>query len=812
MSRVAVTFAGAAVCTLLIAGTTFAEQDASPCSCLSWTVLKHDTPGRMWAHGLCDVTVRLKNTGSQAWSSEQGDRLSYHWLDADGKVVQWDGRRTDLPRTVKPGEEIDLLATIAVLPTIGSWQLEWEMVREGACWYGPPPNQERPRVSVGTVWRASRYVPAFVLIGSLLVLGARFLARARPGLSWWLAALLPLAWASAAIFVLGCVFFELTAIGLWESNGWMLASASLLLTLPVALLPARARRWVALALTGTLATVLLGDLLYLRFFGSIVPIRALAAIGQLGQVQESVRELFRSGDQWLTVPLLGATIFALLGPSPANGVRPPRPQRTHAWLGTAAVCLIPALPAFWSGLAPWRDENLLTRVFSFKLQVERYGVVPVHAVDLVTTMGSVADRHRLDAAARTLIADVYRREPRPEQARQFFGMARGANLILIQAESLQQFIVGGRVNGHEVMPFLSSLRRRALYFPWVFEQTGHGRSSDGEFIALNSQLSNPNGAAAFLNAQDHFVTLAGVLRAHGYETLSAHAFDRGFWNRALLHPRFGFARSLFDQEIGDGPRVGWGLADGVFLTRVLPAITELHRPYFAFLITLGLHHPFDNFPKELESLDVGHLEGNPLGNYIHSMHYLDQSLAQMFDALVKSGELSNTVVAIYGDHESGLNVDDELLNVAGIPGGDPTILYRLRRVPLFVWLPGAQLTGEVSVVGGQVDIAPSLLFILGIDSPASFLGSPLVPGRAAITTIGQRAATDGVRVYAPREPGQWADTPCFLLATGELRTVSECDALGRASERQREAAYLVLEHDLAVEIAEGRLDAESPGR
>ena len=145
----------------------------------------------------------------------------------------------------------------------------------------------------------------------------------------------------------------------------------------------------------------------------------------------------------------------------------------------------------------------------------------------------------------------------------------------------------------EITPFLNGLRSRAVYFPFVFDQTGEGRSSDGEFAVLNSQHALDRGAVAFRRQGNHFVTLASTLRRHGYTTFSAHGFEKGFWNRGVLHPRYGFERMLFKDELGAGETIGWGLADGVFFDRMTPELVRQKTPYFAFLITLGLHHPFD---------------------------------------------------------------------------------------------------------------------------------------------------------------------------------------------------------------------------
>lgn len=97
----------------------------------------------------------------------------------------------------------------------------------------------------------------------------------------------------------------------------------------------------------------------------------------------------------------------------------------------------------------------------------------------------------------------------------------------VQVESFQAWVVGASINGQEVTPFLNRLRRESLYFPNLFDQSGQGRSSDGEFITLNSLLALDRGAVSFRRPHNRFLALPSVLRANGYTTLSAHPFERG---------------------------------------------------------------------------------------------------------------------------------------------------------------------------------------------------------------------------------------------------------------------------------------------
>jgi phosphoglycerol transferase MdoB-like AlkP superfamily enzyme len=74
-------------------------------------------------------------------------------------------------------------------------------------------------------------------------------------------------------------------------------------------------------------------------------------------------------------------------------------------------------------------------------------------------------------------------------------LAKGRNLIMVQCESLQYFVIGLRVNGVEVAPNLNRFTRECVYFRNAWNQTAGGLSSDSEFMANTGMFPAPSGAA-----------------------------------------------------------------------------------------------------------------------------------------------------------------------------------------------------------------------------------------------------------------------------------------------------------------------------
>ncbi|MGD1147353.1 MAG: LTA synthase family protein [Thermoanaerobaculaceae bacterium] len=769
---------------------------------LAWKADAGATPRLFWADRNRDITLRLTNLGSETWSDGAGDHLSYHWRRPDGTVVELDGMRARLPEAVRPGATVAVTARVHAPDSSGRWVLEWEMVREQVAWYGPPEGGAPLRVSVLVAWRCALLEIGFAVGGIALALGLRR-RRPSPGSwTWTLVEAAPVVWTWLGVTLATVTFSEVARHQLWRGGGVLAASAAALVALPVALMPGRWRSWAAAGTVAVTSLVAVADALYLRFFENVMPLVALREVGQVGQIGGSVRALMRPNDAWIALGAAGAMAFGALWPRRRTGEAAPARARRAAWGVVVLACAAAGMPAIGALRAGMRDPATADQLFSKGALLGRWGFVNVHAFDILRTYREWSSGNAPAPGEEARVRAVLAARASASAARgPEFGIAKGANLVLIQVESLQQWVIGARAGGAEVTPFLNGLKSRALYFPFVFDETGQGRSSDGEFSVLNSQHPLDRGAVAFRRSDNRFVTLASTLRQQGYATFSAHPFEKGFWNRGVLHPRYGFERMFFRDELGPGETIGWGLADGVFFERMVKLLQQQRSPYFAFLITLGLHHPFDLFPDRHKVLDVGALKGTPLGNYMHAMHYFDASLAAFVAQLERTGVLSNTVVALYGDHESGLSIDDALLSLAGQSRPDPSTAVRLRRIPFFVLLPGGRQAGETGALGGHVDIAPTLLSLLGVAPPGCFVGHVLDGRSRTPAVLNDGSVVTDDRLFVAEGPAIPDGGACFAWPSGAPRPRADCTELARYGEEELAASRFVVLHDLATKFA-----------
>src|SRR2546423_6150276 len=85
------------------------------------------------------VSVMLTNTGTDAWKTTAPGliNLSYHWYDAAGATVLWDGARTPLGGDVAPTQQRMVQLAVTAPSAPGSYLLRIALVQEGVGWLAP---------------------------------------------------------------------------------------------------------------------------------------------------------------------------------------------------------------------------------------------------------------------------------------------------------------------------------------------------------------------------------------------------------------------------------------------------------------------------------------------------------------------------------------------------------------------------------------------------------------------------------------------------------------------------------------------------
>ncbi len=317
---------------------------------------------------------------------------------------------------------------------------------------------------------------------------------------------------------------------------------------------------------------------------------------------------------------------------------------------------------------------------------------------------SVGDRQRIEAWF------SYKTENLPVNS--YASKFQGKNLIVLQVESLEKFVIGKRVNGQEITPNLNRLLNNSLYFSNFYEQVWNGTSSDAELMINTSVYPVRQGSTFFRFPGNTYNSLPKILVSHGYQTLAIHPDKGGYWNWRQALTGIGFQKTIDESYFQMDERIGLGLSDGSYLRQVGSLIKAEKQPFYTFLITLTSHAPFD-LPQQYcdLNLDPG-LQESKLGGYFQSIHYTDRQIGAFIEKLDQDGLLDNTVIVLYGDH-TGVHkfYDDEIIQ---LKNPESWWMEGHSQIPLIIYSKG-MTGGEVKATGGHIDVLPTLAYLMGVE-------------------------------------------------------------------------------------------------
>ncbi|WP_424766551.1 LTA synthase family protein [Paenibacillus sp. sgz302251] len=303
-------------------------------------------------------------------------------------------------------------------------------------------------------------------------------------------------------------------------------------------------------------------------------------------------------------------------------------------------------------------------------------------------------------------------------AAELWQKAAGKNVIIIQMESFQNFLVNLKIDGKEITPNINKLVNENYYFKHFYQQVGQGNTSDAEFVVNTSFYIPPRGAATMVYAEKELPSLPKLLKSHGYDTATFHTNVVEFWNRGELYKALGFDRYYDQKFFGDEDTVFFGASDEQLYAKTaaeLDRMSKTGKPFYAQVISMTSHHPFTIPADKYKMTLPERYENTFVGDYVRAQNYADFALGQFIDDLKARGIWDNSLILLYGDHLGlpiySLDRDDKEL-MAEIYGREYSYTDMIN-IPLVVASTGLTEPKVFDQLGGQVDVLPTIANLLG---------------------------------------------------------------------------------------------------
>lgn len=323
------------------------------------------------------------------------------------------------------------------------------------------------------------------------------------------------------------------------------------------------------------------------------------------------------------------------------------------------------------------------------------------------------------------------------------------NLVLITVESLgANFLKEFGGNGN-ITPNLDALISKSLFFGNLYAtgtRTVYGLS------AITLAMPPIPGNAIVRRADNgNLFSLGHVLESKGYESKFIYGGYGYFDNMNAFFGANGYEivdRSKLTKEESSFANV-WGVSDDNVYRRAMKENDLSHdkgKPFFNMIMTTSNHRPY-TYPDgkiDLPSKTSGRWGG---------VKFTDFAIDEFLNEAKKHAWYKDTIFVIVADHTAGSSGRSEL---------DPDLYH----IPMWVYAPGIIKPGRIDDLASQIDVAPTILGLMGIDYDSRFYGVDLMkvkPDRAFISNYQSLGylTKDGLVVL---KPGRQAK---FLTADGK---------------------------------------------
>lgn len=302
------------------------------------------------------------------------------------------------------------------------------------------------------------------------------------------------------------------------------------------------------------------------------------------------------------------------------------------------------------------------------------------------------------------------------------GILENKNILIVQLESIQEFVVNKRINGKEITPNLNKFLNENIEFTNMHMQS-YSSTADSEYTMITSTYPMENGMSFskyFLNTYDNIFKM---FNNKGYYTSYMHGNVASFWNRGNVYSRMNLNDTVFLDKFEDQSEMISGyLSDELFYKQAVEKIQNQNTPFMTFLVSSSSHTAFDLpgiIHKEQKiNIDVGKYKDTFFGNYLEAMNYADYAFGILIDELEQSGLYDELGILVFGDHNGLSMYDEELqefLKENNLSLTDIDLKLNYTRVLCGMKIPDVKEHIEIDKAVNKLDLKPTFAYLCNLE-------------------------------------------------------------------------------------------------
>lgn len=375
-----------------------------------------------------------------------------------------------------------------------------------------------------------------------------------------------------------------------------------------------------------------------------------------------------------------------------------------------------------------------------KTKSVRYGTIyGYHAVDILSaiTNSKTVDYPTYDEAITAYNEFKQMQNTTNPENVTYKGIAKDMNVIAVQLESIQEFVIGKTINEKEITPNLNKFFEENIHVTNM-HSSSYTTTADAEHSFITSMYPLENGEAFSKYYSNTYDDIFTNLKEDGYRNIYAHGNHSYFWNRKNVFSKYPIDKIYFLDDFKDtSETIRTYLSDELLYRQVMDELDLTQGKVFVNLIAASSHKPFELsgiIDKEKKvTIDVGEYAEKPLGYYLESCNYADYAFGILLEKIKEKGMYDNTIILVYGDHYGMTMYDEDLIKFLGEDPenyNNPRMQFEFSNVTCGIRIPGVQNV-RIEYPTSKIDLKTTILQILDIEEEIT-IGKSIFDGKPSV--------------------------------------------------------------------------------
>lgn len=525
------------------------------------------------------------------------------------------------------------------------------------------------------------------------------------------------------LFIKMCFFYEQTIYFSEIMQKDIVAKTfiySMYLVTILFILKNRARFIFSNVLNLIFSTIMFADEVYYNYSSSLISVAQISNLQYSEQISATIGDLVNIKQIFYFVDLIIVLFLVLKKFIEVEKIK--RKTWKPAILYTVIMTVI-----FGSTIQNYVSEAKECR-YNKKMQLEKGTLYTFHYLDVQSNMNL---KKNAKYKTKSDVVDAYNNlkqnynETYDEDLYNLKGIAEGKNVILLQLESMQNFVVGKSINGKEITPNINKFLSENIKIDNMIIQS-YSTTADSEHSAMTSLYPLENGMAFAQYSGNKYNDIFEIYKKKDYHTVYMHGNEGTFWNRQNVYNVLQVDDLDFiDSFEPDSELINNWISDESLYRQAVEKLKSVDGPFFSSIVASSSHTGFDLPGLENKydkvSIDVGEYKDTYFGNYLEAVNYADYAFGKFIERLKQENLYDDTVIFIFGDHYGMQMHNEEMLKFIKDVDHElniPETEINYVNVVCGMRIPGVQ-SQEINKVVSKLDIKPTLSYISGIEDDFS---------------------------------------------------------------------------------------------